>query len=700
MGSASDAPEHVNVIVIGSGFGGAMTSLPIADAFKKRAQGERVKILERGTWWTTPVGTVQDPEVATAGHLRSNGQPVQYWSAINHFRGVLDIVLRCVRRPKNEDGLYDFTFFGRTGFLGLFGRRSDGVNILRATGVGGGSLVYSNVTIRPPGFVFEDSRWPAWPSRDQDFALAAKAIGLGVLKAIDVHNTAAYPGLHQIVTRSAGIDPGGSEPASDSNPSGKTRRVPPLPDAAGPWVDRARVFQRAMAELTDDYGTVDSSIADLKVGAQFEPKDPPDPANPPHNYCERQGRCNVGCLPGARFTLNKQFMVALYGKPPLTPPPPDAAPTTGPLASFLSIEPLAEVDVIVPLPGAGYEVRYVVRDPQQPQKTTTKTITAQSVILAAGCVGTTEILLRSKAKGHLPGLSGTLGSHFSTNGDYLAFLEGTEKNVNLVRGPATTSFAHFQTPAAGAKGGTDSTHFHTIEDQGVPPAFASLTGMGVPFIQKIGNATGPKLFVLFLILRWLFHRFTGFVKATWNLPRRRTEFFQSPEEQTSKIMCIAAMGREASVGRFRLGGPGDSPLRVARDDGRAFHEDPIYDDIRGSLARLAEKLLPPQGPRKQFFNPFLTSAANALAAKSITLTHALGGCPMGVDATKGVVDPQGQVFDASGAGGPGVYPGLYVADASMIPTALGVNPSLTISALALRVARSIVTDITGSVPSW
>src|SRR5258706_4172326 len=188
MGSPSGAPEHVDVLVIGSGFGGAMTSLSIADAFRKRGKGERVKVLERGTWWTTPVGTVQDPEVATAGHLRSNKQPVQYWSAVNHFRGVLDLFLRCVRRPKNEDGLYDFTFFGRTGFLGLFGRRSDGVSILRAAGVGGGSLGYANATILPPEVVFADSRRAASPSRGQDLALGAKAIGLRVLEAIAVCN--------------------------------------------------------------------------------------------------------------------------------------------------------------------------------------------------------------------------------------------------------------------------------------------------------------------------------------------------------------------------------------------------------------------------------------------------------------------------------------------------------------------------------
>ena len=59
------AEEHHSAVVVGSGFGGTMTALPIARAFKARGQGETVLMLERGTWWTTPVGTVQDREVET-----------------------------------------------------------------------------------------------------------------------------------------------------------------------------------------------------------------------------------------------------------------------------------------------------------------------------------------------------------------------------------------------------------------------------------------------------------------------------------------------------------------------------------------------------------------------------------------------------------------------------------------------------------
>jgi cholesterol oxidase len=60
--------------------------------------------------------------------------------------------------------------------------------------------------------------------------------------------------------------------------------------------------------------------------------------------------------------------------------------------------------------------------------------------------------------------------------------------------------------------------------------------------------------------------------------------------------------------------------------------------------------------------------------------HILGGCPIGADVEQGVVDLNHQVFN---------YPGLYVADASVIPANLGVNPSLTITAMAERAMSKI-----------
>jgi choline dehydrogenase-like flavoprotein len=134
-------------------------------------------------------------------------------------------------------------------------------------------------------------------------------------------------------------------------------------------------------------------------------------------------------------------------------------------------------------------------------------------------------------------------------------------------------------------------------------------------------------------------------------------------------------------------------LRLSRADGKKFYDDPIYDAIRRSLARVADTIRDPSDPTSEFVNPFLTNTAGAFDATSIGVSHPLGGCIMGADVTKGTVDEFGRVFDKSKTGAGQFYEKLYVADASIIPTALGVNPTLTISALALRIGDQIIKEL-------
>src|SRR5215213_1431498 len=201
--------SHYKVVVIGSGFGGTMTALPLADKFKERKKEEKVLILERGTWWTTPVSTVQDKEVKTAALIAGKEQPVQFWSSQNHFRGFIDIFTRCFRRTKdvniftrlfkrlrNEDGLFDLTRFGTRGFLGLFGGKSDGITVIRASGVGGGSLIYSNITIQPPDFIFEHEKWgTGWDEaeRKKYYDLARHAISYSVVSMLEAKKANRIP---------------------------------------------------------------------------------------------------------------------------------------------------------------------------------------------------------------------------------------------------------------------------------------------------------------------------------------------------------------------------------------------------------------------------------------------------------------------------------------------------------------------------
>src|SRR5215218_5982613 len=185
--------NQYDAIVIGSGFGGTIMALTIAREFflewkKDETKPKRkVLLMERGTWWTTPVGTVQDKEVAMAAMLKKQNQPVQYWSASNSFRGLVDILTRCTHHEGNVRGLFELTGFGTRGLLGLFGK-NDGLTVLTASGVGGGSLVYSNITVQPPNLIFNDSRWDAmtnWKQKKDNYYNAARtAIGTGILKAL------------------------------------------------------------------------------------------------------------------------------------------------------------------------------------------------------------------------------------------------------------------------------------------------------------------------------------------------------------------------------------------------------------------------------------------------------------------------------------------------------------------------------------
>jgi cholesterol oxidase len=71
-----------------------------------------------------------------------------------------------------------------------------------------------------------------------------------------------------------------------------------------------------------------------------------------------------------------------------------------------------------------------------------------------------------------------------------------------------------------------------------------------------------------------------------------------------------------------------------------------------------------------------------LADRPMVTSHPLGGCPMGEDVWRGVVNHKEQVF--SGEGGTTVHEGLYICDGSVIPHSIGVNLLLTISAMTER----------------
>jgi choline dehydrogenase-like flavoprotein len=207
-------------------------------------------------------------------------------------------------------------------------------------------------------------------------------------------------------------------------------------------------------------------------------------------------------------------------------------------------------------------------------------------------------------------------------------------------------------------------------------------------------------------------RFVDYVRNLFRERTDRTEDFISEDEHMARTMCITAFGHAQFEGKFRLGTPGkETALRIDCVNGRSLANDPIYAEIENTAAENLSPLFTDSG--EKFRDPFISPALNALGQASLMITHPLGGAVIGPpDAASrsaandkllvfdpgrkraGVVDEYGRVYDVTKRGSPQpFYDGLYVADASVIPSALGVNPSLTISALALRIADKIIADL-------
>jgi choline dehydrogenase-like flavoprotein len=706
---------HFDLVVIGTGFGGTLTALTVAYSMEGRLAGKppaaplRILMLERGTWWTTPTETIQDKQVKTRDFLIRKGQATQEWSSLSDYRGMMDLVRRCRYSERRPQGLYDFAAIGKHG---LFKTRNDGVSVLRASGVGGGSLIYSKILIRPPETLFDDPRWPsAWRgiagaemrSRYYRRALVGVTHGVEALMPGKASIKTGMTGPSNILTRSPGQPPAAFAAnerllarADAQRPLLQIRIRPEnnrLEGREPELIDRARVFQTAISQLTPFYGAVDLSINDMEFSAGSSRV--PSLKQLGINYCERHGRCNIGCLPGAGQTLNKQLMRAIYGVPETGTLDRRPAPDGQCLLKHVALQllPLAEADHLSERDDGSYLIQYRQRsidDPTGPPQTVV--VSADRVIVAAGSLGTSELMLRSRQRSvesnaaeGLGKLSAKLGYGFSPNGDHIAFLAGTKERVNLTYGPVTTSFGQFRPDAPQASG------FHNVEDQGVPRSLAALTGYGVPIIQKLAEGDGIERYVEALggALKAMHEIFTRSPERTYDAAAAADLSADRPEsedELTARVMCVVAQGKDDANGQFRLE---NNRLRLQRTDDKTFHEDRIYADIKVTLDKLAQRLRP-ENSTATFVSP-LSDALLPGMKPTVLTSHPLGGCPMGESAETGVVDEWGRVFRQQ-PGPKAFYRGLYIADGSVIPSALGVNPALTISAVALRVADRVLAE--------
>ena len=382
-----------------------------------------------------------------------------------------------------------------------------------------------------------------------------------------------------------------------------------------------------LKEIAGELGTADT-WQPTPVGTFFgQPDDEgevvPDPyfggEGPARAGCIHCGGCMVGCRYNAKNTLVKNY---LY------------------LAEKWGAEVEAEAEVrdIVPLPagqpdGARYEVVY--RSASALLFKGQRRIRTRNVIVSAGALGTLRLLFRCRdVTGSLPRISPRLGDLVRTNNESLLGVIARDDTADYSQGIAITSIVHADA-------------ITTIEPVRYSPGSSMMRLLTGPIID-----TGSGL--------------SRLARSVWQIISRPADFarthFRSRWAQRTTI--ILAMQTDDTKLRFRLGRSLFTLFRrglVSHPDPESGHPSAI-EVSRKVTRRFAEKIggIPAGSINESLLGIPMTA-------------HILGGCPFGTTAADGVVGLDCQVHE---------YPGLYAIDGSIVPANPGVNPSLTITALA------------------
>ena len=562
-----DGDDDFDVVIIGSGYGGSIALHALAGGAGD-GQPLRIAMLERGREYVP--GAFPSSEADLAGVTR-------------------------------------FSTFGsgtvRGEAAGLFDLRVGAdVNVVLASGLGGGSLINAGVMEPPLPTVFADKRWPR-PLRDDppsadDFAAVQALLG-----------------------------------ATSSK-----------------WLDRR---QTAMERL-DKLGTATVQPVHITVASAAG-------ADGDISRCIGCGDCATGCNFKAKLSVDVTLIADARRRH---------------AADLLRVVTGASVVGLGKRPSRGWQVEVVHTEPGMRRHQTggySYKLRTARVIVAAGTLGSTELLMRARAGGLA--LSPRLGSGFSTNGDLLSLVCDTGVPSNAIAdeqvafdernvGPTITRMIDRRDDPAIAG---------VIQDLGVPGALRRLfaesatTGLVIDSLTR-GDPT----------------------------VHRRDADSPDPagvdDELIARSMAVAVIADDDATGSLSFPansaaleqgtlGVSWSALRVdARQEARQDSLAALVGEQSAGATVLPNPLWRPLGKPLEAF-------LGQTRGPAITV-HPLGGCPMGESFAAGVVDHCGRVFDDQG----GVHDGLVVLDGAIVPTALGINPGLTISTLVRRAMRTLVAD--------
>lgn len=551
--------EHVDAVVIGSGFGGSVAAYRLAEA------GRSTVLLERGQAY--PPGSF----ARTPYEMKRN-----FWEPKDDLYGLIDV--RSFRR----------------------------LEAVVSAGLGGGSLIYANVLLRKDErwFVHDDpvpgGGYENWPISRHDLDPHYDAV-----EAFLAPQPSPYPQIAKTVAL-----------GDAARALGLEVFLPPLAIRFGADPDNPAPKQ---VLPTPEYGNL-HGVTRLS--------------------CRLCGECDIGCNEGAKNTMDHTYL--------------SAAKHHG-----ADIRTLARATAIIPQPGGGFEVGYLEYSPTADdagaRTQTRRRVRCDVVIVAAGALGSTELLLRNRV--HLPCLGPALGTRFSGNGDLMTFLMGAQVDTASGRSRLIDgSYGPVITSSIRIPDGVDS---------------AGRPGRGY-YVQEAGF---PE-FINWLIEASTMHKsMARGAKLAWELARYRLTG-RNESTISAEVARLVGEGRIGSSSLPLLGMGRDVPdgvvtLRRGNLDvnWRAATSMEYFDDLRQTMRGMADALHADFRDNPLWFT------------KRVVTVHPLGGLPMGRHSTEGVVDGWGEAFG---------HPGLYVLDGSAMPGPVGPNPALTIAALADRATERML----------
>ena len=364
-----------DVIVIGSGFGGAVSACRLAEA------GRSVLVLERGREWTTDTypRTPDDRWI---------------WDQQN---------------PTRNNGWLDLRCFGD-------------MTVAAGAGVGGGSLVYANVFVTAKPWLFADG-WPANITYE----------------ALQPH--------YETVGRMLG-----ARELPDNQLTSRYRLMREGAEAIG-HADRFRKLPLAVSFSEDWHYGLDDAHAEHRSAPWVNEH------GQPQGTCIHCGYCDIGCPVDAKNTLDLNYLAAAR-------------------QAGAQVRALHLVHRIEALEG-GYRVGFDIVDDNRLEP---GSATATQVFLAAGSIGSTELLLKQRDEhGTLPRLSPRLGHGWCANGDFLTPATYADRAVEPTRGPTITCAIDF------LDGPVDAPRFF-VEDGGFPDVIGASVDELVSSAEAVGGS--------------------------------------------------------------------------------------------------------------------------------------------------------------------------------------------------------------------